>query len=62
MSHQGNQRFHFHGAAHLLRQVRDVLFPVPDYNDLVAAPQWTSHDEEDPPDDSSPLLPYVSCS
>ena len=39
-SHQGDQRFHFQGASHLLRRLREVLFLVPDYNDLVAAPQW----------------------
>ena len=61
-SHQGNQRFHFMGAVHLLRQLREVLFPVPGYKDLVVAPQWTSHDEEDPPGDGPPLLPYLSCS
>ena len=61
-SHQRNQRFHFQWATQLLRQPRDVLFPVPDYNDLVAAPRSTSRDEEDPLDDDPPLLPYVNCS
>ena len=37
-SHQGEQRFHFQGASQLLRQLRDVLFPAPDYSNLVAAP------------------------
>ena len=61
-SHLGEQRFHFQGASQLLRQLRDVLFPVPDYGDSVADPQWNPRDEEDPPDDDPPLLPYVHCS
>ena len=63
-SHLGGQRFYFQGAPHLLRLLRDLLFPVPDYSDLVAEPQWHPRDEDDPPPpgDDPPLLPYVQCS
>ena len=62
-SQQGVQRFHFQGAAHLLRRLRDTLFPFPDDNVLVEDPKWASHDNEEPPhgDARPPLLPFVPC-
>ena len=62
-SHQRPQRFHFQGAAPLLRRPQVILFLRLDCSALVEDLKWAPQDDEEPPDDDAgPLLQsFVLC-